>query len=58
MQGHGERGSLLVARKYLEPRGRDDGGCMTLSPSLAISVAEVLFVFFFLVPGPELASCA
>ena len=48
---------VLVAKKGLEAKGRDDRGFMFLSPTLATSVAKVLFVtqtpclllfFFFL----------
>ena len=48
----------LGAKKCLEARGRDDGAFITLFPSLATSVAEALFVFFFLFPGQEPAACA
>jgi len=48
----------LGAKKRLEVRGRDDGAFIALFPSLATSVAEASFVFFFLFPGPEPAACA
>jgi len=48
----------LGAKKRLEACGRDAGGFISLSPSLATSVAEVPFVFFFFFPGPEPAACA
>jgi len=51
-------GLVLVAKKHLKAKGRDDGGVISLSPSLAIAEAEVLFGFFFFVPGPEPAACA
>jgi len=49
-------GSVLAPNKRLEAKGRDDGGLMLLSPSLTTSGAEVFFVFFFFVPGPEPAA--
>jgi len=48
----------LGAKKRLEAGVRDDGGFITLSPSLAISVAEAPLIFFFLFPGPEPAAYA
>ena len=48
----------LGAKKRLEAWGSDDGVLISLCPSLAISVAEAPFVFFFLFPGPEPAACA
>ena len=48
----------LGAKKRLEAWGRDDGVLISLLPSLAISEAEAPFVFFFLFPGPEPATCA
>jgi len=48
----------LEAQKRLEAWGRDDGVFISLSPSLATSVAEVFFVPRFFVPGPEPAACA
>ena len=51
-------GSILAAKKHLEAKGRDDGGFISLSPSLASSMAEFVFVFFVFVPGPEPAAYA
>ena len=51
-------GSVLAVMKRLEAKGREEGGFILLSPPLATSVAEVLFVFFFLLPRPEPAACA
>jgi len=48
----------LGAKKGLEAWGRDDGTFVSLSPSLTISVAEPPFVFSFLFPRPEPATCA
>jgi len=48
----------LEAKLRLEAWGREDGVFITLSPSLATSVAEVPFAFFFLFPGREPAACA
>ena len=46
------------AKNRLEAWGRDDGVFISLSPSLATSVAEVRFVTRFFFPGPEPAACA
>ena len=46
------------AKKRHEAWGREDGVFISLFPSLATSVAEVPFAFFFLLPGPEPAACA
>jgi len=51
-------GSVLTPKKRLEAEGREEGDFILLSPSLVISVVEVLFFFFFLVPGAEPATCA
>jgi len=51
-------GFHLGAKKRLDARGRDDRVFIWLPPSLATSVAEVPFAFFFLLPGPEPAACA
>jgi len=48
----------LGAKERLEAWGRDDGVFISLLPSLATSVAEVLFVFLPFFPGPEPAACA
>jgi len=48
----------LEAKNHLAAWGRDDGVFIFLSPSLATSVAEVLFVPRFFFPGPEPAACA
>jgi len=48
----------LEAKNRLEAWGRDDGVFISLSPSLATSVAEVLFVFRFFFPRPGPATCA
>ena len=40
-------GLVLLAKKAIEAKGSDDGVFLSLSPSVAISVAEVLFPFFF-----------
>ena len=48
---------VLGAKKRLEAWGRDDGVFQSLFPSLATSVAEVRFHFFFVFPGPEPAAC-
>ena len=48
----------MAAMKRLEAKGREKGDFIFLSTSLVTSVAEVLFVFFCLVHGPELAACA
>jgi len=50
-------GFVLAAKKHLEAKGREKGGFILLSPSLATSAAELLFVFFLL-PAPEPAACA
>ena len=47
----------LEAKKRLEAWGRDDRVFISLSPSLATSVAQVLFVPRFIFPGPEPAAC-
>jgi len=48
----------LGAKKRLEARGRGDAVLISLSPLLAISVAEAPLIFFFLFPGPEPAAWA
>jgi len=48
----------LGPKKRLEAGGRDDGALISLSPSLATSVAEVPLFFFFPFPRPEPAACA
>jgi len=50
--------SLVAVKKRLEAKGREEGYFILFSPSLATSVAEVLFAFFFMVPWPEPAACA
>jgi len=49
---------IRAAKKWGEAKVRDDGGFVFLSPSLATSVCEVLFVFFCLVTGLEPAAWA
>jgi len=51
-------GLELAAKKHLEAKGSDDGVLISLSPSLATSVAKTPFVFRFFFPRPELAACA
>ena len=51
-------GSVLAAKKCLEAKGREEGDFILLTPPLSTSAAEVFFVFFFLLPGPEPAACA
>ena len=51
-------GSVLAAKKRLEAQGREEGCFILLSPSFGTSVAEVLFGFFCLGPGPVPAACA
>lgn len=51
-------GSLLTANKHLEVKGRDVGGLIALPPSLATSVAKVVFAFLLLFPQPVLPTCA
>ena len=51
-------GSVLAAKKRLEASGREDGGIILLSPSLATSGPESLLVFFFFLTRPEPAPCA
>jgi len=51
-------GSVLAAKKRLEANESEEVDFILLSPSLATSVAEVRFVLFFLLPGPEPAACA
>jgi len=46
------------AKNRLEAGGRDDWVFISQSPSLATSVAEVLFVPRFFFPGAEPAACA
>jgi len=48
----------FAAKKCLEANGSDDGVFLSLSPSLATSVAEAPFVFRFFFPGPEPTACA
>jgi len=48
----------LAAKKLLEGKGRDDGVFISLFPYLTTSVAEPPFVFYYLFPGREPASCA
>jgi len=45
------------AKNRLQAWGTDDGLFISLSPSLATSVAEVLFVHHCFFPGPEPAAC-
>jgi len=56
-QGRGEAGLDLGAKKRLEAWGRDDRVFISLLPSLATTVAEVLFFFLPFFPGPEPATC-
>jgi len=51
-------GSVLAAKNWLEAKEREEGGIILLSPTLTTSLAQVLFVFFLLVPRPEPAACA
>ena len=51
-------GSVLAAKKRLEVKGREEGDFILVAHSLATSVAEVFFVFFFVVRWPEPAACA
>jgi len=48
----------LGAKKRLEAWGRDNGAFGSLSPSLATSVTEAPFLFFFPLPRAEPAACA
>jgi len=48
----------LGAKKRLEAWGRDDGGFVSLFPSLTTSVAEAPLGLFFLFPWSEPAACA
>ena len=51
-------GLVRAAKKRLKAKGRDDGGFIFLSLSLASSVAEAFLVFPFLELEPEQAACA
>ena len=51
-------GSVLVSNERFDAKGRDHWGFISLSPSLATSVPEILCFLLFFVLRPEPAACA